>query len=335
MPGSAGGVVLVVLFLSIVLLAGILYQWAGLARDARQFSPPGRLIEVGGRRLHVVCAGDGTPPVVLESAIAASSLSWARVQPLVARFTRVCAYDRSGLAWSDASTSLTFDQIVSDLDAVIATVDCRRPCVFVGHSFGVFVCLAYAARHLQDVAGLVLVDPPSEWMEMTTERRRMLRGGVLLSRIGGLLARVGVVRACLGLLTGGAPEAPRQFVRIFGPRTAGTVERLVGEVRKLPPELHPVVQALWCRPRSFRAMGEHLRVLEDAARSARAIGSLKEVPLVVISSGDQPADVIAAHHDLARLSSRGRVVVASRSGHWVPFDEPELIADAVREIVQT
>jgi pimeloyl-ACP methyl ester carboxylesterase len=62
---------------------------------------------------------------------------------------------------------------------------------------------------------------------------------------------------------------------------------------------------------------------------------LKEVPLVVISSGDQPADVIAAHHDLARLSSRGRVVVASRSGHWVPFDEPELIADAVREIVQT
>src|SRR6185369_3971954 len=135
-------------------------------------------------------------------------------------------------------------------------------------------------------------------------------------------------------LTGGAPAVPRNFVKGFGPTTARTVERLIGEIRKLPPELYPVVQAMWCRPKCFRAMAEHLGVLEEATAAIRSIASLGDLPTIVISSGDQPANVAAAHHALARMSSRGRVVVASKSGHWVPFDEPELIAEAVREIVE-
>jgi pimeloyl-ACP methyl ester carboxylesterase len=82
-------------------------------------------------------------------------------------------------------------------------------------------------------------------------------------------------------------------------------------------------------------MADHLSVLEEATVSVGAIGSVGDVPVTVISSGDQPPDVIAAHHALARKSSRGRVVVATKSGHWVPFDEPELIADAVHDIVDT
>jgi pimeloyl-ACP methyl ester carboxylesterase len=141
------------------------------------------------------------------------------------------------------------------------------------------------------------------------------------------------VRACLALLTGGAPAAPRNFVKVFGPTTARTVERLVGEIRKLPPELYPVVGALWCRPKSFRAMADHLNVLREAIAATEFVDSLGDMPVIVISSGDQPADVVAAHDALARISSRGRLVVASKSGHWVPFDEPELVAEAVRTIV--
>src|SRR5919204_4046178 len=84
-------------------------------------------------------------------------------------------------------------------------------------------------------------------------------GGIQLSRVGGLLARIGVVRACLALLTSGVPGVPRNFVRVFGPTAARTLERLVGEVRKLPPDVHPVVQALWCQPKCFQAMANHLR----------------------------------------------------------------------------
>jgi pimeloyl-ACP methyl ester carboxylesterase len=325
-------VTLVTAVVAVCVLAGVVYQLVGLAGDARRFPPPGRFVDAGGRRLHVVCDGGGAPAVVLESAIAASSLSWARVRPLVAAFTRVCAYDRAGLAWSDASKGRTFAQVVGDLEAVIGSLEDERT-VLVGHSFGVFVCLAHAASHPQDVAGLVLVDPPSEWMELDSRQLRLLQGGIQLSRVGALLARIGVVRACLAALTGGAPAAPRHFVKIFGPTAARTLERLVGEVRKLPPELYPVVQALWCRPKSFQAMAEHLHVLPEAVAAVRAIDSLGDLPTVVISSGDQPPAVMAAHDALARLSSRGRVASASASGHWVPFDEPELIADAVRDIV--
>jgi pimeloyl-ACP methyl ester carboxylesterase len=316
-------------------LAGAAYQAVGLARDARRFPPPGRLIDVGGRRLHAVTLGRGSPTVVLEAAIAASSLSWARVHSLVARDTCVCAYDRAGLAWSDPPRApRTFAQMVDDLEGCLGALPCVAPYVLVGHSFGVFMCLTFAARHPHRVAGLVLVDPPSEWMRLDRRRLRMLRGGVLLSRIGSVLARVGIVRACLTLLTGGAPAAPRYFVKIFGPTTASTVERLVGEVRKLPPESHPVVQALWCQPKCFEAMAEHIRVLPEATASAGTIASVGDLPLIVISSGDQTPDVRAAHERLAKMSGRGRVVLASKSGHWVPYDEPELIVDAIREIVE-
>ncbi len=316
-----------------LLAAGIVYQSAGLARDASRYPPPGQLVDVGGYRLHAVCRGEGAPGVVLDAAIAASSLSWVRVQQDVARFTRVCAYDRAGLAWSDAPPARrTFAQMVDDLHTLLSTVDCAPPRVMVGHSFGAFVCLAYAARYRQHVRGLVLVDPPSEWIPLNRRQRQLVRGAVQMSRFGALLARVGVVRACLGLLTGGAPSVPRYFVKVFGPMTARTLERLVGEVRKLPSELHPIVQAHWCRPKCFLAMADQLRALPDAIAQVSEIRTLGDLPMVVVSSGDQPPSVTAMHHALARLSSHGRVVLASQSGHWVPYDEPALIVDAIRQV---
>ncbi len=328
--------VLVVVGLAIFALAaaGVIYQSVGLACNARRFPPPGQLVDVGSCRLHIVCAGEGRPTVVLEAGIAASSLSWARVQPAVARFTRVCAYDRAGLAWSDASVApRTLAHMVSELRVLLTRMDCAARCVLVGHSFGAFVSLAYAAAHPLDVDGLILVDPPSEWMSMNRRQTRLLRGGVELARLGALLARLGVVRACLALLTGGVPAAPRYFIKVFGPTVAHTLERLVGEVRKLPLETLPVVAALWCQPKCFRALADHLSALEDATVAVAQIGPLGDIPLVVISSGDQTPEVIASHRALSGQSSRGRHRTAPRSGHWVQYDEPKLIVDTIREVV--
>jgi pimeloyl-ACP methyl ester carboxylesterase len=319
----------------LVVTAGVMYQLVGARRDARRYPPPGTLIDLGGRSLHVVCAGSGRPMVLFESGIAASSLSWTRVLRDVSDFTSGCAYDRAGLGWSDPSrVSLRFATMLDELRAVLGHGAGAAPAVLVGHSFGALLVCAYASRHPEETAGIVLLDPPSEWQAFTRQQRWRLRGGIHLSRLGGLLARLGVVRACLALLTGGAPGVPRNVARLLGPAASRELEHLVGEVRKLPPDVHPLVQTLWCRPKCFRSMAEHLASLEEAAASVNAIAALPQVPLVVISSADQSAAVIDRHRQLARLSPKGRHVIAARSGHWIQFDEPELVVAIIRETVE-
>jgi pimeloyl-ACP methyl ester carboxylesterase len=298
----------------LILATGALYQFIGLRRAARTYGPPGTMVSVGRQRLHVISRGTGTPVVLFEAGVAASSLSWSRVVPDVATFTRACAYDRAGLGWSDpARRPITVAGILSELRGVIAHAKTATgaPCVLVGHSFGAFLVYAYASAYPADVAGLVLLDPPSEWHHVTRRQARML---------------------CLALLTDGAPGVPRRFVRIFGSTTAGTLERLVGEVRKLPPEVHPIVQAHWSQPKCFRAMAEHLGALQDMAAVVAGVTSLPDVPLVVVSSGDQSPERIDRHRALARLSPSGRHVIAEKTGHWIQLDAPELVIAMIRDV---
>ena len=297
-------------------------------------APPGRLIDVGGHRLHVTSAGDGSPPVLLESGIAASSLSWAVVQPAIAGFTRVHAYDRAGLGWSDVpSCPRTFDRIVEELRAVLAEVAPRERCILVGHSFGSFVVRGFAMRFPNAVAGLVLVDPAMEWLTPTPAHVYRLRRARYLSRLGAWLARIGVVRVSLAFLVGGTPAIPQRVARLFGPTVSSTLDRLVTEVRKLPPATYPLMQSIWSQPKCFHAMADHLLTLErDAGAIARLVVP-GEIPTVVISSGNQPPEQLHAHRVLAGASNAGRHIMAARSAHWVQFDEPELIIDAVRELV--
>ena len=325
---ASGILILIVLC---CLTAGWLYQSSGLRRTARMYAAPGMMVDADEQRLHVVCSGSGTPAVVFESGIAATSVSWTRVRPEVATFARACAYDRAGLGWSDAARHpRTVARMLDELRSVLASVSTTGPYVLVGHSFGAFLVCAYASQHPADIAGLLLLDPPSEWHEITREQRQRLRGAIHLSRVGEMLARLGIVRVCLALLTGGAAGVPRRFVRVFGPTAARTLERLVGEVRKLPPDVYPSVQALWCQPKCFRAMADHLAALEETAACVARVISLPDVPLVV----DQSADTIAKHRQLARLSPQGRHVIAANSAHWIQFDEPDLVVATIRDIVE-
>lgn len=330
-----------VLILAIAVLSlaagGMLYQRVGTRRSARTCAPPGVLLDAGGRRLHVVTAGTGPPSVLLESGIAASSLSWAHVQPKVAAFARVCSYDRAGLGWSDSDPRpRTLANIVGDLEIVLEKTGLPPPYVLVGHSFGCFVVCAFAAKHPQRVTGMVLIDPPaaSEWRQPSRRQARLLARGIRLSYFGALMAHLGVVRGCLSLLTGGAPRVPKTLIRGLGPVATAKLHHLVDEVRKLPPDVHPLVQEHWCQPKCFRAMADHLRVLREAANFVGGLGALPAVPLVVVSSGQLPAERIAEHRQLARLSAEGRHVVAARSGHWIQFDEPEVVVDAIRDVMK-
>jgi pimeloyl-ACP methyl ester carboxylesterase len=104
-------------------------------------------------------------------------------------------------------------------------------------------------------------------------------------------------------------------------------------VRKLPLDMYPIVQAHWCNPKCFHAMAWHLGALEETAAFVGGLTSLPNVPIVVISSDGQPADVLAEHRRLARLSPYGRHVVAAASGHWIQFDDPDLVVNTIRHVV--
>jgi pimeloyl-ACP methyl ester carboxylesterase len=104
-------------------------------------------------------------------------------------------------------------------------------------------------------------------------------------------------------------------------------------VRKLPPEVLPMVQAIWCRPKCFRAMADHIAALEETAAAVSRITRLPDVPLAVVSSGDQPPAVLARHRALAGLAPRGRHLAAPAAGHWIQFDDPDLVVSIIRDVV--
>jgi len=325
--------------LLVALLAGVFYQHRGTARDRVLVLPPGRLVDIGGgRRLHLHCQGTGTPVVVLDAGLAASSLTWSLVQPRVATFARACSYDRTGLAWSDPPRiPITASRLADDLHALLVTAGVPPPYVLVGHSFGSLVLRMFASRYRDETAGMVLVDPvdPAEWLDLVAAERRRVQGGVLLARAGAILAHVGFVRLCLDLLTRGATGVPRRVSRLFGSEAASLMSRMVGEVQKLPPAVWPAVRAHWSQPKAFTSMARHL---DGLAASAAEVSQIEErpgsLPLVVISAAGQPASRRNAHERIAASSSRGRHVTATGAGHWIHLDDWALVVESIRQVVE-
>jgi pimeloyl-ACP methyl ester carboxylesterase len=285
------------------------------------------MLDVGGRRLHVYETGQGSPTVVLEAGIAATSLSWRLVQDEVAKFARVASYDRAGLGWSDPATQpLTLSRLVDDLHAVLHIAQLPAPYVLVGHSFGGLIVRAYARRYPAETAGLVLVDAvrPEEWHPLSGSQRRTLARGVRLSRRGAMLARIGIVGWCLRSMLAGSRWLPKAVGGAASGRGLTVMKRIAGEVGKMPREVWPMVAEHWSQPKSFLGMAAHFESLPESAREMSESTQLDGGPVIVITPVGKPA--------LNCVSTNVRHIVAERSGHWIHLDRPELVVEAVRSI---
>lgn len=324
--------------LIVLVLCGVTYQAMGAARDLRKFPPPGRLVEVGGRRWHLVESGSGAPSVIFESGISASCLNWTEIRGEVARFSRACAYDRAWLGWSDSADSpRVASQLVTELHALLASSGVLQPYILVGHSFGGLLVRMYAAKYPSDVAGLVLVDPlhPAEWLHPNEAHLRMLNRGIKLARRGAWLARLGVVRFALALFTGGARRVPKAIARVTSGSGESFLSRIVGEVGKMPREVWPAIQAHWCLPRSFEGLAATLEALPASSAEAAGVVLASSIPVTILSARHSTPSEIAEREAMAANSARGRHIVATQSGHWIHLDEPELVIAAIREMVES
>jgi pimeloyl-ACP methyl ester carboxylesterase len=300
---------------------------------------PGRLIDVGGFALHLHCAGAGSPSVVLDAALGGSSVSWSWVQPEIAKLTRACSYDRAGFGWSEPGPfPRTAGRMATELRLLLDRGGIPPPYVVVGHSFGGLIMRIFAARYRDDVRGMVLVDPahPEDWVSPAPKEQIKIDRGVRLCRYGASAAKLGIARVVAALGSAGVFGAARLIARIV---SRGHLRRedegLLTPVWKLPPEARAPLKQFWTEHKFFASLGSHIESVcisagETLDASANGYGNL---PLVTISSTDPGEYRLRQQDALARLSTNGRHVVASNSGHWIPLEEPQLVIDSIRSVL--
>jgi pimeloyl-ACP methyl ester carboxylesterase len=290
--------------------AGALWQAIASHRDLRQNPPPGRLVDVGGYRMHINSAGAGSPIVILESGLSDSSLSWYKVQPEVARFVRVVSYDRAGLGWSDPSPQPRNSRVFAEeLHTLLHNAGVPAPFVLVGHSMGGYDVRMFASLYRSEVAGMVLVDAshPDLYARAPGMRQSFARWRNYL---------VG-----------------RQRQTRFGiPRLRGWCDEGVPQ---------PALRAVQCRSSWYEETLAELDGFPASGDQVRPTGSLGDMPLAVLTEDpDQvfPRDMLPAflecQDDLARLSTRATHVVAKGSGHQIQKERPDLVIAAIRQVVE-
>jgi pimeloyl-ACP methyl ester carboxylesterase len=301
--------------------------------------PPGPLIDIGGLKLHIHRTGTGAPTVVLESALGGSYISWALVQPELARLTHVVSYDRAGFGWSDEGPRpRTAGRVADELRRLLDRAGVAPPFVLVGHSFGGFVMRIFAARHPADVAGIVLVDPahPEDWVSPAPKEQLKITRGLELCRYGTTAARFGVARVVSAL---GAVGLFRVLRAMATMTNSGSFSRedegLFAPVWRLPDEPRKLLRRFWTTRAFFETLGNQIETIsETAAETLAAKGNgFGDLPLVTISRTNPGDHRLRQQDALARMSTRGRHVIASNSGHWIPLDEPSIIIQAISDVV--
>jgi pimeloyl-ACP methyl ester carboxylesterase len=296
-------------------LVGAGYEAIAAGGDAKAYPPPGRLIDVGGYRLHIQCVGTGSPAVVLDAGLGGMSLDWNLVQTEMGQTTQVCAYDRAGMGWSDPGPQpRTPGQIARELHTLLTNAGIPGPYVLVGHSVGGKNVRMFALQYPDQVAGMVLVDARSEYVDAPTSQA----GAQGIEQVTGsewslygALRRVGLVRL-IGASQSGPPTLSEQI------RT----ERAL---------LSTGQRALDASAAESLAM-----TADNAELQAAPAPSLGDRPLIVLAA-DESMETIPrwtdAQHQQAAMSTNGRLVVVEGSGHYIQFEHPEVVIDAVKQVV--
>lgn len=304
----------------VLLLAGATYQFISTKIDERKYPPLGRLVDVGGYRLHLYCVGEGTPTVVLDAGLGGGVLDWSTVQPEVSKFARVCAYDRAGMAWSDSGVRpRTSRQVVTELHALLGNAGERAPYVLVGHSIAGIHVQLYAGQYPDEVAGVVLVDSSHEDQ----------------------LSRKGMTQI---------PSFYPLLIKAVSPFGVVRLMNLVGTPSpNMPPEVEAKRVAIYSHTRSMYSYADEISAIAASMEQLRAAPMrLGDKPLVVLTSGMKEANHAGSPEradqaeqawaelqaDLARRSSSGRQIIAEKSGHYIQFDQPDLVIDSIRQVVE-
>ena len=323
-----------VVLLSTTLFAGLSCTAHGQMPDVEAideaYAGPGQRIELAdGRALNMRCAGEGTPVVMLEAGGNADSSTWYRVQPRLARLTRVCAYDRAGYGFSEEGPyPRDLEADAADLHALIRAADVPTPVVLVGHSRGSNIVRRIAQRHPEMVAGMVLVDPPEQGPDDAFPQDWQAQVASMLAQ------RDEVLNACGRAADAGEVDVLQQTCLRAPPSWMG--ESVAAAMRR-----NKAKPSYWRTLRSELAHNIALFSVPVAADE-----SYGAIPLVLLAATgqedtrvpDEVRAVIAAarrdtHARILTASTRSSLVEVPNASHDIQFDQPEAVLSAVKQLL--
>ena len=301
------------------------------------YMQPGQMIAVdGARRLNLVCMGQGSPVALFDSGMGDSALVWRLVQGEVAKLTRACAYDRAGIGFSDPRSGPSDARAsVADLHALLMAAKIKTPILYVGHSLAGLFGVLLEAAHPGDLAGAVLVEPSfaNQWDALS---RAGIAAGAPQAAADDLLAALhGQVRRM------------KECAALPAPLPADCA----GNDRRLPPDLAALKKAQNSRPTYLLTKASEFENFLSTKTDKNV--DQKELEAVTASFGDKPLIVLtrgkpqgnpgftaqqsaaidrawgAGHDRLAALSTRGSNTVVPGTGHYIQYDQPQAVIDAV------
>jgi len=213
-----------------LLLAGFIYEWIAETRDEAAYPPPGQMVAVDGHRLHIQCSGTEGPTVVVEQGVGGPSILWQPVAAEIAKFARVCLYDRAGYLWSEpVSGARSIEMRAAGLRTLLQQARIQGPYILVAHSYGGLIVRVIARDHPDEVAGMVLVDTPDEGVAFTDDYQRLTQQGETVMGLIVFAARFSAVRLWSAITSEG--DVPGLSPQMNGALAAATVRVWPAAVR--------------------------------------------------------------------------------------------------------
>lgn len=299
------------------------------------FAKPHQLVDIGGRKMHLYCSGQGATTVVFDAPSGEAGWNWFKVQPEIARHTRACVYDRAGLGFSEpAQRSNTAENVVEDLHKLLTGAGIKPPYVMVGNSLGGANVQVYAYRYPAAVKGLVLVEPQHE--DETRRLDKASQGNI--SKVYSMVKEQN--NYCLAAAQKGFKAGSEEQMNCIG-----------NPADSYGPALGAAVAAATSKPAYWRATideWEAIHISDDQLRKRRR--PFGDLPVVVLTRGVSPYAVpgkpqsalnkamedenAAIQQEIAALSTRGTQRVVPGAGHVIHADKPEAVIDAILEVLR-
>jgi pimeloyl-ACP methyl ester carboxylesterase len=300
--------------LALAAAASAVYQSVAEARDRCRFRPPGRLVELNGRRLHLVDGGTGSPAVVIVPGLGTNVLEFLPLQQRLAAVTRVCAYDRPGLGYSDPPPRgrRTVDDMAGELHQLLRAAGIDPPYLLAGWSMGGIIARRFAVSFPGTVAAMLLVDSAHEDQVARLSQENRRSGTVAYWKWAGRLR-----------------AQPLGLRRLAA--AAGLTRHLDAEVaREVPPDRAAAARAIYLSSHHRRTMVQEVLM---RARSHGQPPSLGSLPLTVLTAAGRDGAQVQMQAELAAISAASKHITADTAGHDMHLDNQDLIVDAVHDLI--